>query len=138
MSISILNLPASMLGVPLLVSGALVVGSCVQNSSSHTPLAPVRVQSAEQLVPGEVLVQFREGTSSARIGDILAATGATIDKHLGTPLVILVRPSDGCSTDELIVRLREYREVLYAEPNRIRRIEPPPALPGAKPNPPSP
>ena len=80
-----------------------------------------------QTVPGEVLIEFRAGTSPDRVATILAATNTTIKKNLGAPLTYLLLISGDRSVDETIRRLRSFSEVLYAEPNRIMRIEPGPA-----------
>lgn len=128
MSISVFGMSASMRGIPLVIAAMLAVASCMPNSPPDTSGSPLLVSSGAQAVPGEVLVQFRPGTSSARIQEILADTGARIEKSLGTPLVYMVRPSDGRSADELVARLRAHREVMYAEPNRLRGINPSPAL----------
>ena len=80
-------------------------------------------------------MQFRAGTSKERIHEVIAATGASVVKDLGTPLAYLVRFSDELPIDELLARLRGYPEVLHAEANRVIRIEPPRPTPGTKPSP---
>jgi hypothetical protein len=121
---------------------ALFLAGCAQDTARPAARAetsaPTPAPTAEPSIPGEVLVQFRQGTSNARIEEILASAGASAVKSLGTPHAVLVRPSGGGSADELIVRLHKYPEVQFAEPNRIRRIEPPPEPPGAKQRPPTP
>jgi hypothetical protein len=121
---------------------ALFLAGCAQDTARPAaraePSAPSPAPAEAPAIPGEVLVQFRAGTSNARIEEILATAGARAVKSLGTPHAVLVRPSGGDSADELIVRLRKYPEVQFAEPNRIRRIEPPPELPGSKRSAPTP
>lgn len=82
-------------------------------------------------------MQFRPGTTGMRIEEIMAATGARSVKSLGTPLVFIVSPPDGRPAGELVTRFREYNDVLYAEQNQVRRIEPPAVLQGAQPRAPT-
>lgn len=133
MSISVFGIPAWIRGILLVIASVPAAGACTPNVLSSAPMPPPPESSGEQVVPGEVLVQFRPGTSSTRIEEIMTATGARTGKSLGTPLVFMVRPSDGCTAAELIARFREYNDVLYAEPNQTRRIEPPSILRGTQP-----
>jgi hypothetical protein len=86
-----------------------------------------------QHVPGEVIVQFRAGTTPNRIGAILEATNTRIKKELGMPLNYLLGFSEDISVEEMTQRLKRFPEVQHAEPNRVHRLGPPPTLPPAKP-----
>lgn len=133
---------ALLVSIPPLAFTALFLAGCAPDTARPAAQAetsaPTPASTAEPAIPGEVLVQFRQGTPNARMEEILAAAGARAVKSLGTPHAALVRPSGGDSADELIVRLRQYPEVQFVEPNRIRRIEPPPELPGSKRSAPTP
>ena len=136
MSISVFVIPAWIRAI-LLVASVPGIGACTPNVSSSSPLPLPPESSADQVVPGEVLVQFRPGTTSMRIEEIMAATGARSVKSLGTPLVFIVRPPGERTAGELMARFREYNDVLYAEKNQVRRIEPPAVLQGTQPRSPT-
>ena len=137
MSISVLVIPAWIRAILLVIAWVPGTGACTPNVSSSSPLPLPPESSADQVVPGEVLVQFRPGTTSMRIEEIMAATGARSVKSLGTPLVFIVRPLGERTAGELTARFREYNDVLYAEQNRVRRIEPPAVLQGTQPRSPT-
>ncbi len=137
MSISAFGVPTLMRGIPLVIAAVLAVASCTPKPLPDTSGSPLLVSSGAQAVPGEVLVQFRPGTSSTRVQEILADTGARIEKSLGSPLVYMIRPLDGRTADGLVARLRAHREVIYAEPNRLRGINPSPVLQGDSSGPPT-
>lgn len=67
-------------------------------------------------------MQFYPGTSESRIREILAEIPASVKKQLGSPLVYLVKPLGGGTVSEGISRLQQYKEVQYAEPNRVHRM----------------
>lgn len=80
-------------------------------------------------------MQFRAGTSKERINEIIAASGAMVEKDLGTPLAYLVRLTNEHPIHEFLARLRGYPEVLHAEPNWVIRVEPPRPVSGKQPVP---
>jgi len=111
---------------------SLVANACVQQAPPSTGSSREAILPPRQHVPGEVIVQFRAGTSGERIHEIVVAIGASVEKDLGTPLVYLMRFSGERPVDEIVARLRSYPEVLHAEVNRVIRIEPPRPIPGTK------
>lgn len=111
---------------------AVATAACKPQSPPRTASSRDVVASTRQHVPGEVIVQFRADTSSARIHDIVIHVDARVVKRLGSPFTYLVRSSSEHPVDELVVRLRDYSEVLHAEPNRVLQIEPPRTMPGFK------
>lgn len=137
MSISVFGIPVWGRAILLVIACVPGAGACTPKVSSSSPLPLPSESSTEQVVTGEVLVQFRPGTTSMRIEEIMAATGARSVKSLGTPLVFMVRPPGGRTAGELMARFREYNDVLYAEPNQVRRIEPPAVLQGTQPRAPT-
>jgi hypothetical protein len=109
-----------------------ITASCVQQAPPNAqPLSEI-VSPARQHIPGEVIVQFRVGTTNERIHEIIAVAGARIKKDLGV-FVYLVSFSNERPVDELVASLRVYPEVLYAEPNWITQIAPPRPVSGPKP-----
>jgi hypothetical protein len=114
---------------------SFVTTACMLPAPPSTEPARGAESPARQNVPGEVIVQFRVGTSKERIHEVIAATGASVEKDLGTPLIYLVRFSEERPIDQLLACLRGFPEVLHAEANRVIRIEPPRPIPGTKPAP---
>ena len=137
MSISVLVIPSWIRAILLAIAVVPGTGACTPKVSSSSPLPLAQESSKEQVVPGEVLVQFRPGTTSMRIEEIMAAAGARSVKSLGTPLSLIVRSQGEHTAGELMARFREYNDVLYAEQNRVRRIEPPAVLQGTQPRAPT-
>lgn len=92
----------------------------------------IEKESAPRYVPGEVIVQFRVGTSNERMHEIIHASGAIRHKLLGTPLIFLLRFSNESPLERNIVGLRTNPEVLNVHPNRNIRIGPEPRQPFLK------
>jgi hypothetical protein len=97
-----------------------------QDTALSRALAVENGVPVAQTVPGEIIIQFREGTPPDRVETILSATDTKIKKNLGAPLTYLLGISGNKSVDETIQRLKSISEVLHAEPNYIMRIEPGP------------
>ncbi len=86
-------------------------------------------QPAQRIVPGEVLVQFREGTPRERIEEILAELELRMGKPLGSPLLYVLEFPAQRRVREVIRRLKTFPEVRAAEPNYITPLDPPPGRP---------
>lgn len=102
-----------------------LLGACASDAAPVKSAVAGEGPRTSQYAPGEVIVQFRAGTSADRVGEIVNATGMRIDKSLGSPLVYLLRYSGEIPIDEMIQRLKSYPEVRNAEPNRVIRLDPP-------------
>ncbi len=77
-------------------------------------------------VPGEILVKFKSGTPAEKVQQALARMKASIKRKpnfIGVQLLSL--PSD-LSVEEAVASYRNDPDVLYAEPNYIRRAFRPP------------
>lgn len=98
------------------------VASCTPHPESSPRYQAVPIASSDLIGPGEIIVQFYPGTSESRIREILAEIPASVKKQLGSPLVYLVKPLGGGTVSEGISRLQQYKEVQYAEPNRVHRM----------------
>lgn len=119
------------------VASTIVLVSLMLNACSGgaaPPRSSVARDNAADVVPGEVIVQFRPGTSAQRIDAVLQATGTRIERHLGMPLVYSLRFSGDIPVEEMVQRFKSYPEVENVEPNRVIRLEPPRAPPGLKRN----
>ena len=79
--------------------------------------------------PGEILMATRQGISVIRAMDAGSSVGDVIDTHprLG---VVRLRVHKGLSIEQALVRLRARADVLYAEPNHIRKVCATPNDPG--------
>lgn len=86
------------------------------------------------VVPGQVIVQFRPGTSAARIEAMLEATGTRIAQRLNMPGAYVLQFRRDIPVEEMVERFKNYPEVQYAEPNRVIRLDPP-GVPPLKPGP---
>jgi fervidolysin-like protein len=99
--------------------------ACTRDATQATSDSPATSPTVARHVPGEVIVQFHPGTAADRIAAIQTATGTRIAKELGMPLVYLLGYSGDLPVDEMIRQLKNYPEVMSAEPNRVIRLEPP-------------
>jgi serine protease len=71
--------------------------------------------------PGEVMVKYREGASSAGLGALMRSVNASIEKKLPFPDMELLELK-GISVDDALAKLRSSRLVESASPNYIRSI----------------
>jgi subtilisin family serine protease len=78
--------------------------------------------AAPEYVPGEVIVRFRAGTTTAARTSTLAATQGQLAQSLGLPGATLVRLADEVSVESAVAELESDPDVLYAEPNYIYRL----------------
>lgn len=128
------RIKALRLPILLLLSVPAVLGACVPKSHSGKAADPAAAMEG-QMVPGQLLVQFRPGVTREKIAEILSANGLRIERDLGMPRAYLVISVGASPLLEIMGRLRSCPEVESAEPNWVRRIGPPlPATP-AKPAP---
>jgi len=77
------------------------------------------------IVPGEVLVQFRDDVRPDARDALLSRLGLRVKASLGGQNAYVVSILDGSSVAAAIARLRAEPEVVSAEPNRIIRLQPP-------------
>jgi general secretion pathway protein D len=72
---------------------------------------------------GELLVKFREGTSQERISEILRIEGASVKSALKPEGVYKIRLKDGQEVRAAVKIFNNYKEVEYAEPNYVMKIQ---------------
>ena len=71
-------------------------------------------------VPGEILVKFRDGTKEKAIEAIKTDLHLETVRIVSKPNLYLMRILDGSSVENVLERLRQYKEVKYSEPNYVR------------------
>jgi len=71
---------------------------------------------------GELLVQFKDGTSQERIAEILSAEGASVISVL-KPGPYHIRLRNGQDVSDAIKIFKTYQEIEYAEPNYIMKMQ---------------
>jgi serine protease len=76
--------------------------------------------SAQDFVPGEVVVRYEDGTTRAERAATQAATG-TGTQELTAPQSRVLDVTDGDSVAETVQQLRERPDVEYAAPNMVAR-----------------
>jgi general secretion pathway protein D len=72
---------------------------------------------------GELLVKFREGTLQERISEILRTEGASIISVLKPKGVYNIKLKKGQEVREAVKIFNNYKEVEYAEPNYVMKIQ---------------
>ena len=114
------------LRLPALMALAILL-FCASGAGAGTP-APAGLErhgagaGSPEYVPGEVIVRFRAGTTTAARSSTLAATQGQFVQSLGLPGATLVRLADGVSVESAVAELESDPDVLYAEPNYIYKL----------------
>jgi thermitase len=72
---------------------------------------------------GELLVKFSEETIEERISEILSVEGASIISILKPKALYLIKLKNGQDVKEAIKIFNKYKEVEYAEPNYMMKIQ---------------
>ena len=80
-------------------------------------------KQAHEMVPGQVLVRFREGTDPRAIERIQGEAGVRMLKAVSGNSLYLMKIVDGSSVEDAVRRLKIYPEILYAEPNYTRGLK---------------
>lgn len=92
--------------------------------SRLTETKRVEYAKAEDMyVKGELLVKFKDGTNEEKISEILSAEGASIISVLKPKGPHHIKLKNGQDVREAIKIFNNYKEVEYAEPNYIMRIQ---------------
>jgi hypothetical protein len=107
--------------IPILQLVLAAVLSLVLASSTF---GMTRKPPESAIVPGQVVLEFREEVSSSRAIEIIEAEGAHLKmvlKRTGLHLVVL---PEGLKVEEAIERFLKYPEILSAEPDyQVERLE---------------
>ncbi len=99
---------------------ALVVASAV---ATDAQTAKLRAWSAGEYVPGEIVVQFRDGLDDAGLASLLRQTGARESgrSRFSRGLHVVSLPT-GQSVEQGVARFSVLPSVAYAEPNYLRHM----------------
>jgi subtilisin family serine protease len=89
---------------------ALAVAPALASADTHPPA----------YVPGEVIVKFRPGLSTAERTDALADRRARLARHPGVPRTVLARVPAGADVRQTVAALERDPRVAWAEPNAYR------------------
>ncbi len=81
-----------------------------------------RVQAQADAVPGELIVRYRSGTTSAEKRAIRREQDATLDETLALPRTEVVELPAGTSVAEAAAAFEADPDVAFAEPNSVRHI----------------
>jgi hypothetical protein len=90
-------------------------------SSDQPKLSPAAEEN-KNYVPGEILVKFKDGTTDQAIEAIQRELHLETIRVVSKPNLYLMKILNTSSVVSTVERLRHYREVQYAEPNYIRKI----------------
>jgi len=108
----------------IMVAGLVAVAS----ASAAEREGRAKPQADPLFVPGELVVQFREGVTAPARGAALAPRSARVVQSLGAPGLTLVRLPRGASVLEAAAALSRDLRVVVAEPNYLYQLSavPPP------------
>jgi hypothetical protein len=74
-------------------------------------------------VPSQILVRFRNGIESKEVERIQSEAGLQTLKVVSAPDLYLMKITDGSAVEDMLVRLKKYPEIVYAEPNYVRTLK---------------
>lgn len=72
---------------------------------------------------GQLLVRFQDGTEAGEIQRIQQAAGLRVLKLVSPPRLYLMEITDGSAVDDMLERLKQYSEIVHAEPNYVRTLK---------------
>ena len=93
--------------------GAVVSDAPLQRSGGH---------AGQAFVPGELIVQFRTGASTAARTSALRTRGASFVQGLGQKGLMLVKLPEGASVTAAAQAFEDDPTVEFAEPNNISHL----------------
>jgi subtilisin family serine protease len=112
----------------LVLAGALVLaapGAGADKAAVDVENAPLQRSGGmvdQAFVPGELIVQFRSGASTAARSSALRTRGAIVLQGLGQKGLSLVKVPEGASVTATAQSLESDPSVEFAEPNYVRRL----------------
>lgn len=97
--------------------------SCAQTSDSTSAFKPAggETESLPSYVKDEILVKYKEGTTTDAAATTARSYGLELVKQISSNLY-LYKITDGVSVPDMIEKLRSSDTVLYSEPNHIVTI----------------
>jgi subtilisin family serine protease len=111
----------------LAVAGALILAAPGAGADKPAVVGDAPLQRSGGLVnqayvPGELIVQFRSGASTAARSNALGTRGATVLQGLGQKGLALVKLPEGASVTAAAQALEADPAVAFAEPNGISHL----------------
>jgi subtilisin family serine protease len=111
----------------LMLAGALILAAPGAGADKGAVVGDAPLQrsgglSGQAFVPGELIVQFRAGASTAARTSALRTRGASVVQGLGTKGLSLVKLPEGASVTTAAQALEGDPSVEFAEPNYVRHL----------------
>jgi hypothetical protein len=91
--------------------------------SGENPMPSDAPTPRRPYVPGQILVRFRNGIEAKEVERIQSEAGLQTLNVASAPDLYLMRITDGSAVEDMLVRLRKYPEIVYAEPNYVRALK---------------
>lgn len=118
-------------GLSIATALSLIIVSCqtndvlLDNNTSGTPHSAVRT-TADNTVPNELLIKFKNGVSSSKKAEILEKLSAKVKEKILTKMMEKTGDNEGITLVELPIaafealsKTKDFGEIEYAEPNYI-------------------
>ena len=105
---------------------ALSACACApEQAASETAMAPASGKPAPrsvhgEYVEGELLVKFADGIGEQQVQDLAASMGGELKRRVFDDIFLIAYPQEE-SIEVMIQRFQSLPQVLWAEPNAIRR-----------------
>jgi subtilisin family serine protease len=111
----------------LVLAGALILAAPGAGADKGAVVGDAPLQRSggltnQAFVPGELIVQFRAGASTAARTGALRTRGASVVQGLGTKGLSLVKLPEGASVTAAAQALESDPSVEFAEPNYVRHL----------------
>ena len=106
---------------------AVFMASCSGSNQGPGPLGPGQGpggRAGQKYVPAQVLVKFKAGTSPEAVEAVRKALNLETVRVFSAPHLYLMRILDGSPVEDVIKKLKGFKEVAYSEPNYIMTINP--------------
>jgi hypothetical protein len=84
--------------------------------------SPLEGDKSRDYVPGEILVKFHKGAGKEVIENIQEKLNLETIRIVSSPNLYLMKIEDGDSVENVTEQLRDFQEVIYSEPNYVRRV----------------
>ena len=91
--------------------------------AGETRMASDGATTGRPYVPGQILVRFRNGIEAKEVERIQSEAGLQTLKVVSAPDLYLMKITDGSAVEDMLVRLKKYPEIVYAEPNYGRTLK---------------
>src|SRR5262245_30138925 len=110
------------LAVASLVALAVVPGAEGSGSPGVHRIAHPRAINTADAVPGELIVRYKAGTTSAEKREIRSEQDATLSETLALPRTEVVELPAGTTPEEAAADFEDDPDVAFAQPNLLRHV----------------